>query len=140
MAKKGNRIRIIGGSYQKYGSGWMDALKKPTPKMFYIIVDMGDGKEQEARVYQSNVEELREPRNFEEAALQQNPDIEADMNKLARMLAKCGIQANNTKAPIHQIFSQKLKKANDLQVAAGHKATWRTVEWNEIEIADEDSM
>jgi hypothetical protein len=115
-AKKGEAIRFIGGTYSKANkstmTGWFNASKEHTPCMYQVIVDLGNGKEKVTKVMKESVRIVSEeagPTCFEEAVLQQHPDIDKAMDKLAQELAKCGVHAQSNE--ISRILSQKILNA-----------------------------
>jgi hypothetical protein len=75
------------------------------------------------------------PHFIEEAVLQQHPDVEAAIDKLVALFARCGIQGELQ--VITQIILAKLVEACIRQDMKGSKATWRTTEWP-IEQDEED--
>ncbi len=66
---------------------------------------------------------LPEPKSRSEACIQQHPDIEQTLEKLARQLARCEI--NPLSAAIQKIFVAKLQEATARQILLGHKAIWK---------------
>lgn len=105
--------------------------------MVYVIVDIGDHETIETRVKQDSIAQPHPaaPSSYEEAALQQHPDIETMMDKLVRELARCHINAEGD-TPDHPpqiagIFCRKLYEACAKQNALANKATWRFVDYEE---------
>jgi len=68
------------------------------------------------------------PTTYEEAALDQNPDIDRQFDKLCAKLASCDIKPGNK---IGEILGDKLDEAHLDQLKKGHKATWRKVRFKE---------
>jgi len=128
MSQKGPEIRFIAGKYQGK-EGWINAEKKETLFMVPVIVDMGSHLKPTFVRKESVSEPHGPPSSYEEAALQQHPDIEVMMNKLTCQLARCNIGAGNDLEAIAKIFCKNLVKAYSRQEAMGHKASWRHVEW-----------
>lgn len=126
MGQKGDSIRFKSGSYRGR-TGWLDADKGSTERQVYVCVDMGN-KEFWTRVSKESIAPpYEQPSTFEEAALQQHPEIERMMDKLVRDLARCGI--NGGSAEIAKIFDRKLHLANAKQAEKGSKATYWHVEY-----------
>jgi len=135
---KGREIRFIKGTYAGR-KGWIDASRKKTKSTFrhVIVEDDGDG-EKFTRVKKTSYREpFKLPTSYEEAAMQQHPDIEKTMILLAEMLASCGIGTHN--AEVHQLLEDEIQKANTNLEKAGSKARFRNVEWvDPFEEAEEE--
>jgi hypothetical protein len=65
------------------------------------------------------------PENFDEAVVQQVPQIQEKMNSLCRLLAKCGITTNSP--TILALFARLLQQAIATQIVLGPKAEWRKI-------------
>ena len=74
--------------------------------------------------------------SYFEATLEQNPDIEGLMDKLAMMLVKCHV--DSTTQDLHRVFTQKLQEAENNQLALGNKATWREIHWLSLVVSDDE--
>jgi hypothetical protein len=129
--KKGNSVRFCGGKYIGK-TGWLNDEKGVTQQKVYVIVDMGDEKTKETIVNRESIAApYTQPGTFEEAALQQHPDIESMMDKLVRQLAKCNVGSTDVSVQtIASTFFNKMVKARTKQVELGKKATWRDVTWD----------
>ena len=76
------------------------------------------------------VSELEEPSSYEEAILDQHPDIDEALDKVMAELAKCKISTiMGDSDEITRILLEKLELAQAHQRAKGNKAMWRDVEW-----------
>ncbi len=130
MTNKGEKVRFVGGKYVGK-KGWLNNDKGDTTYFVYVIVDLGNGKTKETRVSKENVASPHTaPASYEEAVLQQIPEIEALMDKLARELAKCHVEVKDSSAPILEIMGLKIRDAMAKQVRKGSKATWRMVKFS----------
>jgi hypothetical protein len=69
--------------------------------------------------------------------MQQHPDIEQTMEKLARQLARCELDHRST--VIQQMFATKLQEATDRQNSLGHKAIWKRVRFNGDGVIESES-
>jgi hypothetical protein len=128
MSEKGEGIRLVGGTY-KDKTGWLNAAKKHTPLCYYVIVAL-DNEEKATRVRKTSVKlgsAEAEPTSYEEACLQQHPDIDAAFDKLVQDLVKCGIHGDSQE--ILRIITKKLTEARVAQSMKGNKAIWRNVNW-----------
>ena len=142
-AKKGKRILFIAGSYDGL-KGWIDLGQDEMPKMIGVIVEgKRPGDELKVtKVKQSSVRDVSARKNaesYEEALLEQHPDIEALMEKLARELARCEITGKGESAnEILSLVKKKIQKAYNNQSLLGQKARWRKVKWDDILDLDDD--
>ena len=76
---KGQEIRIVSGNY-KGVRAWKNDAKTQPLKMVYVIIELEDGTERTARIRKSSVGgTLPPPNSFEEACLQQKPEIEEQL-------------------------------------------------------------
>jgi hypothetical protein len=77
MARKGKKVRFIGG---KYGGkkGWVDDDRNLGTGTIPVIVDLGKKGEKETYVYKYSValEATVNPTCYAEAVIQQCPDLE----------------------------------------------------------------
>ena len=129
-------MRFIRGTYAGR-KGWInDAApkRKFIHQMWNAIVDVGDdeeGLEKITRVKTSSVRRafLAEPRTLEEAVIQQHPDIELAMIRLAEMMAQTGIAANNETL---RLFDIELTQAREFQRGLKNKATCRFAEFERL--------
>lgn len=126
----GDEIRFVGGKHEGK-AGWIDTSKKPTPKMFYVIVNEDDGTKTATRVMKESVVDAKralvEPSTFEDACLQQHPEIDRMMDKLAERLAMCSVVPTDH---LGTVFLKKLHKANTKQFNKGKKALWYKVDFS----------
>lgn len=132
-SNKGAKIRFTAGSYSGQ-AGWYDISKGLHPtKSYYVIVTLEDGNEKSTLVRRTSVVDginNEQETVYERAVLKQHPDIEAVMEKLAKMLAECDV--SDTSGEIQKIMTPKLTSARATQQMHGHKANWRNVEWAEL--------
>ena len=130
MSQRGEAIRFTTGKY-KGRTGWVNSSKPKTAKMMSVIVDLGNGVTRDTRVRQTSVAApFGPPKSFQEALLQQHPDIEELIDKVASKLAKCTINEESLE-PFTEFFGRRVKKACERQEALGNKATWLNVEWDD---------
>ena len=132
---KGDPIKFVSGIY-KGRKGWVNKTKGKTTKEIYVIVaeDEKMGLLTKAtRVRQSSVEPINneEPRSYEEAVLQQHPDVDEAMSKLALLMVQCRITPEYSTDEIHCLMKEKLEKAWIDYGKLGHKAKFRSTSWNE---------
>jgi hypothetical protein len=129
---RGDEIRFVKGAYAGK-LGWIDKsrMKKYKKSQFWpVIVSLDDGEEKRTRTIKSSVRYRvdKEPATYEEAIMQQHPDIEKKMIELAAMFAQCDVQDLKEAA---RIFREELTQAQAYQVALPRdKARWRTVEYD----------
>ena len=123
---KGDEIYIASGSY-KGRKAWKNEAKKHPPKSYYVIVDMGDGTELTTRILRRSVGVAPEPpTSYEEAAVQQIPDIQYHLKKAAYHLAKCQINDWEELACLFQIMC--LEAQVELETL-GPKAAYYNVQY-----------
>ena len=133
MPEKGERIRFVKGTYAGE-LGWMDKSRKSKKskksKYRYVIVDL-DGGEKATRAlltsYRVHCGEV-DPNSCEEAALQQHPDLELAMIRLAEMFAECGMC--DTREAV-RLFGAEMDLAKQHQHKLGRHARFRSVEFTE---------
>lgn len=113
--------------------GWLNTKKKSNKNSFYrsVIVKLEDEDGEEERVKATRVKRnsIRDLwpttiTTYEEAALQQNPDIERAMIELAEMFAQCGVTSNNG---FLRLFDKELTRARTFQNKLGHKGRYRYI-------------
>ena len=117
---KGEPIRFTGGKYVGK-TGWINTAKGEngfTEEKVYVYVDRSKGKKPKpdlaTHVNQEFIapKDLPTPQSYEEAAFQQHPKIEREMNKLTKKLAMLGI---NSEDEFTQMFGNKLQAAINSQ-------------------------
>ena len=124
---KGKEIRFCRGKYSGY-TGWENKAKKATKRYVYVIVAK-ETQEIQTRVKKNSIrDKWSQAQSFEEAALQQHPDMEQTMIKLAQMFAECDIYDNDEAL---RLFSCELDLARIYQQEAGSKARYRHVVFSE---------
>lgn len=125
--EKGEPIRFIKGAYAGY-TGWINAsaTKKKNSFWWPVIVDM-DGDETTTRVKESSMRKhfTAPPTTLEEAAVQQYPDLELAMIKLADIFAQIAGLQDNCQAV--NLFNAELIRARNDQQKQGNKARYRHV-------------
>jgi hypothetical protein len=133
MSGRGEEIRFAKGKYMGY-MGWINLAGDETAASVPVIVQgfrKKDGStcDKPATVRRESVRPraLPEPKSRSEACIQQHPDIEQTLEKLARQLARCEI--NPLSAAIQKIFVAKLQEATPRQIVLGHKAIWKRVRY-----------
>jgi hypothetical protein len=129
MSEKGEEIRFSGGKYRGK-TGWLDKGRAVTTCSCWVIIKMDEAKELTTMLRQSSVKMIVNggvPKTYEEAVLQQHPDIESLMEKLATELAKCNLSPSSV--TIHEIVEIKLREARAAQALKGNKATWHEVDF-----------
>ena len=119
---KGDEITFTGGKYLGM-KGWLNASKDETKEQVYVIVELPSGSEKDTRVNKENIAvgQEKEPMSYEEACLQQHPQVEKDLKKLVKQLAMCGIGPH---PQIAKIFMDALEKAVTAQQKKGGKAMY----------------
>ena len=129
MAQKGKAIHILGGTY-KGKSSWINIDKCKTAESSYVIIVMDDGTEVEKLIHDWNFDfaTRRKPRSYAEAALQQHPDINLQLNKLCEALSM--LKVDNDMPKMLLIFNERLNAAAKFQQSRkGKKAVYRTVSY-----------
>ena len=123
---KGEEINITGGSY-KGKKAWKNQAKNPTAKMLYVIIDMGEGVELATRIKKKSVgPSIQPPSSYEEAAVQQIPDVHYHLKQAAYHLAKCQITDWEEAA---RLFTMMCHEAQMELEAEGTKATFYNVDF-----------
>lgn len=93
----GKQVRLISkGNESK--RVWLDTRQKPTQKMMYVLVeDAVGGSLTSKRVMKTSVlmQHASEPKSRFQAMIQQKPEIEADILRLAKKIAKCKVDGSN---------------------------------------------
>ena len=123
---KGAEIRFVRGTYAGH-EGWLDTSKVVKSGRYCAVIVNLDGEEKATRVSKSSVRNpFQELTTFEEAAIQQYPEIQITMIRLAQMMAECNVE-NDTESL--RLFQIELKVAHDHQEALGNKAQYRHVDF-----------
>jgi hypothetical protein len=135
MSNRGEEIRFVRGKYIGY-TGWINLDGDESDVSIAVIVSGykdkkkgGSRFDKKKTVRKESVRSKLEPapRSRAEAILQQHPEIEQTMEKLARQLAKCELSPSS--ASILQIFAMKLQDATARQIAMGNRAIWKKVRY-----------
>ena len=130
--KKGKKIWFVAGLY-KGKKGWLDTSKQcesGSPNVF-VIVDMGKGIEKATYAQFTSFRDPHEkPANFEQAALQQHPDIEQTLVKLATMFAQCRISITVNAVTL---LEEEIHKQQKFMRTLGRRARYRFVDFDEEE-------
>ena len=125
---KGDEVYIIAGSY-KNRRAWINAaINRNPPKMRYVIVDMGDGVELATRIKKTSIGPIPDgPSSYEEAAVQQIPDINYHLKKAAYHLAKCQI---SDFGELSRLFMAMYIEAQVELEALGPTASYYNIQFN----------
>lgn len=130
--KKGQEVKILSGKYEGK-KAWINVNKGnkgETPKKIHLILRDGNKERLTCLMKTSIALRDRKPTCFEEAIMDQHPDILGLMVKLTRALAECELPEDKSmKSNLAHIFIGNLDKAIFEQDALGHKAKWRKVQW-----------
>jgi hypothetical protein len=100
MSKRGMPCHFVRGKYAGK-QGWVKVDKPATKCYTHVIVNKpaanGTFTEYHMKVRHESVRtgEVARPTNYQEAILQQPPDIEHMIDKLGKELAKCHLSHNN---------------------------------------------
>jgi hypothetical protein len=134
MSTKGGSCRFIRGKYCGL-QGWLNADKPKTRCYTHVIINKPDGsafKEYHTKVRHESLRtgNVPTPTTFEEAILQQHPDIEQMIDKLAKELARCHLA--HTSQPMLAIINLKLSKHINAQSSKGNTASWRDVTYESV--------
>jgi hypothetical protein len=128
MARKGKKVRFIGG---KYGGkkGWVNDDRNLGTGTIPVIVDLGKKGEKETYVYEYSValEATANPTCYAEAVIQQCPDLECALTKLCRDFAKCNMRDDPN--GFMTIVQKKMSEATIWQADKGSKALYRRIEY-----------
>ena len=144
MSNRGEEIRFVRGKYIGY-TGWKNLDGDETAVSIAVIVHEykdkknGSTSNKTATVRKESVKSKVQPapKSRAEAIMQQHPEIEQAMEKLARQLAKCELRPRST--AIQNIFATKLQDATARQIAMGNRATWKRVQYNSGGASDSTS-
>ena len=124
---RGDLLNVTAGSY-KGRRVWKNNAKTDTPKMIYVIIDMGDGKEITTRIKKSSVGPPPEnPTSYEEAAVQQIPDLHYHLKKAAYHLAKCQISDWEEASRLFTVLCQEAQLELE---ALGPKASYYNIDYD----------
>ena len=129
MSDKGDEIRFVKGTYQGR-NGWLNKNRRSKKSRYsYVIVDLEEEGEKPTRVLTTSIRKPHKvPTSFEEAALQQHPDIELAMIRLCEMWAECGLNDGNNAT---RLFVEELHNAHESLKTQGNKARHRQVHFEE---------
>ena len=129
---KGAAIKFVGGTYQGL-YGWLNRDRQCSTCFVYVIVALKAGKEKCTKVRHENYvlrTAIRNPTNYEEAAVQQHADIDAMLRRLAKSLAECEeiLPEGDSGKRISNIFLEYLQQAVATQASKPvEKQRWRRV-------------
>ena len=134
---KGEEIRFVKGTYAG-NQGWLNTSKKSKSGRYdYVIVNLDD-KEKPTRVLKSSIRKpFQEPETYEEAAVQQHPEMELAMIRLAEMFAECGVQQAGETV---KLFVKELERAHHHQLQLGSKARYRNVNFTSPVEQEQDEV
>lgn len=127
---KGKTIRFVKGVYAGC-TGWLNKSRKkkkgsPFRSVIVHVEDDEDdlGFDKYTRVKDNSYRPSHKaPASFEEAALQQHPDLELTMIRFAEMLAECGI---TDPGQIGHLFAIEFARAVKYQHSLKSKARYRS--------------
>lgn len=124
---KGEEIIFVGGKYQGK-RGWIDGAKARTAARVHVIVDLGDEKKHTFVAPESvkSITVLEDPSSFEEAMINQHPDMDQLLTKLARLMVSCRC-GEQSAAVVGDLLREKIKYQRTKQAMLGNKAKWRDV-------------
>ena len=126
---KGNEVALVKGKYKGLRA-WINIAKTQTTKMYYVVVEGKDGVEFTTRVKKTSVgKPAAEPATFEEAALQQIPEIEDAVRQAAFLFAKCGISDWSEASEACRIFCQFGEEEHVKLTEMGPRAQFFNVNW-----------
>jgi hypothetical protein len=126
MSGRGEEIQFVRGTYLGY-MGWINLAGDETAASVPVIVQGFRKKDGSTCNKTAMVRRERVRPRASEAIMQQYPNIEQMMEKLARQLARCEINPRST--AIQQIFAAKLQEATAPQILLDHKAIWKRVRY-----------
>lgn len=126
--EKGQAIRFVKGTYAGQ-TGWYNSVNNTKSGIYCsVIVPMKSGAEKATRVLKSSIRApFADPTTFEEAALQQHPDLELAMINLAEMFVQCGV-TRSTEAM--KLLDAELTEAYSRFKLLGNKARYRGVDFH----------
>lgn len=125
---KGDEVNFVGGTYLGL-TGWRWKGKVDTPKMVSVIVRKEDGTEYGTRLKKDNVKVSTPPINRVEAALDQHPDIEGQLDKLCKFFAQCAFDGEEK--DLYVAITKRMQAAISRQRSEGLHASWREVIFDE---------
>ena len=128
MADRGQPIRFIKGSYVGF-NGCINTGKTAKSPMYQYVIVATDNGDKRTRVKKTSIRPLwQAPQSYEEAALQQYPEIELAMVRLAEMWASCGIDNN---VIVTNLFNRELDNARSAALDAGPAFRSRSVQYDD---------
>jgi hypothetical protein len=128
---KGEEIRFKKGTYLGK-TGWIDDDAELIATMVWVYVDnwKGDGRIKHTKVKKSSIAQMHgQPTSYAEAVIQQNPDIEAKLDKLCLDLAMCSIHKDGR--GIMEVVRQRLESATLEHNELGYKKKFRHVDFDD---------
>jgi hypothetical protein len=139
--EKGEEIRFVKGTYAGL-AGWKNKAKKRAKgSMIPVIVQLERGLKPTMVKLSSFRKAFTEPTSKEEAAVQQNPDLELAMINLATMWAQMGLTDISN---IVKLLATEINEAQKHQKNLKGKARYRYVEYpckrksNSVDTMSED--
>jgi hypothetical protein len=125
MVRKGDAVRFVKGKYKGL-TGWIDKdWKTEAPDSDYVgvVVVKKSGTEKATYVKRSSVRPVhKNPRCFEEAAIQQHKELEQALICFAELWVECGINNNDMAL---KFLNDEINAARDRQTKRGSKACYR---------------
>lgn len=113
----------------------VDAGVNPNPLRRYVIVRNAVGLEIATNLWTFSIRDIHtEPKNREEAMLQEHPDIESELIQLCRKIASC--EVHNKQAVMH-LVRKELSRAIREQCQRGNTAKWRVLDYDREDYDDE---
>ena len=120
----GEPLRVIRGKYAGC-SGFVNLSRSNTKKFIQVWIQDDDGRLTACRVKRTSVRSpFRPAQTFEDAIIQQHPDIELALVQLAEMFASCDIQ--NTRRTL-ELLDFELSSAMSRMRESGANPRYRGV-------------
>jgi len=109
---------------------WLNAEKQATKLKYHIVVENDDGTsytKTTAYKYMVCWGHFGNPKSKHEAAFEQIPELEEELNTVTIKLAKCNIKPSKE---LSDFILEHLKAAVEHQHMKGSKATWFCIVYN----------
>lgn len=146
QTRRGIEVILLGsaktGRHSGYLNAWIDLAKPPTKCFYNLIIKKERGSEEyleAARVHKDNVEQYEAPEpaaTYFEAALEQVPSIGQRMDSLAKLLARCQVDAKEEQ--IYSLLREKIVQATTKQMEKGPKALYTFINTDDLPNLEED--
>lgn len=142
---KGDEIRFVAGKYESH-KGWINVSDYADDETTPVIVNLGlkkgakEGLSDGLKVTFVKNSSFKKATDFDDpnkanyawAAIQQCPDVERDLVKVTRQMAKCDVDRDQS--GFVEVFSSYLGEAVEMQKKKGSKALYRAIIYEDDDV------